>query len=110
MSRKDRYRLHVSALPGKPDIVFASKKKVIFVHGCFWHQHSGCRLARYQKSKQGYWIPKLKSNRQRDLKNVRELRRLGWNVAFIWECETRSPKLVSLVTTFSAGLRTCELF
>src|SRR5216684_4116419 len=63
-----RYRLHGSELPGKPDLVFASKRKVLFVQGCFWHQHPGCRFARRPKSRLEYWIPKLKRNRQRDLK------------------------------------------
>jgi DNA mismatch endonuclease (patch repair protein) len=65
-----RYRLHASTLPGKPDLVFPSRKKVIFVHGCFWHRHPSCRLARLPKSRLSFWVPKLKGNRQRDLRNL----------------------------------------
>lgn len=85
-----RYRLHVSKLPGKPDMVFSSRRKIIFVHGCFWHRHdaSGCRLARLPKSKLDFWLPKLEGNRERDLENMRRLKEAGWKVLVVWECET----------------------
>jgi DNA mismatch endonuclease (patch repair protein) len=83
-----RYRLHVGKLPGKPDLVFPARKKVIFVHGCFWHRHGlNCRLTRWPKSKLEFWKPKLESNHERDKKHRRSLRRLGWRVLTIWECE-----------------------
>lgn len=82
-----RYRLHKQVLPGKPDLVFSSRKKVIFVHGCFWHRHPGCALARLPKSRLDFWVPKLTENRQRDLRNIRALRRLGWKTHVVWECE-----------------------
>ncbi|MET3523961.1 very short patch repair endonuclease [Mesorhizobium abyssinicae] len=86
-----RYRLHRSDLPGTPDLVFPARKKVILVHGCFWHQHD-CRLGRRQpKANPEYWLPKLKRNRERDLTAEEALSRLGWNVLTIWECETRDP-------------------
>ena len=85
-----RYRLHVSTLPGKPDMVFPKLHKVLFVHGCFWHRHLGCSLARLPKSKLDFWIPKLSSNRKRDIRNAAELRRAGWKVGVIWECEISS--------------------
>src|SRR4051812_1673336 len=85
-----RYRLHVSALPGKPDLVFPRLRKVIFVHGCFWHRHPGCPLARLPKSRLSFWFSKLTNNRQRDVKNIARLRRAGWKVKVIWECETKS--------------------
>ena len=88
-----RYRLHVKALPGCPDLVFRSARAVIFVHGCFWHRHRGCPLARLPKSKLDFWVPKLEQNRIRDLKNARSLRRAGWRVAVIWECETENERL-----------------
>ena len=86
-----RYRLHVRDLPGKPDLVFRGRKKVIFVHGCFWHRHSEptCKLARMPKSRKEFWGPKLESNRIRDQRVQRELSRLGWKVLVVWECETR---------------------
>ncbi len=77
-----RFRLHKAALPGKPDLVFASRRKVIFVHGCFWHRHPdpNCRLARLPKSRQDFWIPKLEGNRDRDVRNEAALTALGWRV------------------------------
>jgi DNA mismatch endonuclease (patch repair protein) len=84
-----RYRLHVRNLPGKPDIVFRSRRKAIFVHGCFWHQHAGCPKARAPASRQDYWLPKLARNRNRDTATAAELAALGWSVAIIWQCETK---------------------
>jgi DNA mismatch endonuclease (patch repair protein) len=85
-----RYRLHVKDLPGKPDLVFVGKKKVIFVHGCFWHQHqsSKCKIVRKPKSNQPYWVPKLDNNRKRDKRNLELLESLGWKCLTVWECET----------------------
>jgi DNA mismatch endonuclease, patch repair protein len=80
-----RYRLHQADLPGKPDLVFRSKQKVIFMHGCFWHQHR-C-ITRKPRSNEAYWLPKLARNKVRDIRNKRALRRLGWNYLIIWECE-----------------------
>lgn len=80
-----RYRLHSSSLPGNPDLVFSSRHKVIFVHGCFWHQH-GCSNYRMPKTKRAFWEPKLARNRQRDCQVRRRLRRLGWRSLVIWEC------------------------
>jgi DNA mismatch endonuclease (patch repair protein) len=91
-----RYRLQVSALPGKPDLVFPKYRKVIFVHGCFWHRHPdrNCKLARLPKSGKGFWLNKLQSNYNRDLVKQQELRKLGWGILVIWECELRNQKLV----------------
>lgn len=85
-----RYRLHGSNLPGKPDLVFSKKMKVIFVHGCFWHQHAdrNCRITRKPKSNLDYWLPKLERNKTRDAKVKRMLTRLEWNILTIWECDT----------------------
>jgi len=84
-----RYRLHIASLPGKPDLVFAGRKKVIFVHGCFWHRHPSrsCKLARMPKSRPEFWVPKLEGNRLRDERNKRELKHQGWKVLSIWECQ-----------------------
>lgn len=82
-----RYRLHGKDLPGKPDLVFKARRKVIFVHGCFWHLHRGCPNCRPPKSRRDYWKPKLERNAERD-KEVRvRLRRLGWRSLVVWECE-----------------------
>jgi len=82
-----RYRLHSRMLPGAPDLVLARDRKVIFVHGCFWHQHAHCPVARMPKSRLEYWRPKLEGNLLRDAKNLRRLRRCGWQVLTIRECQ-----------------------
>ncbi len=89
-----RFRLHRSDLPGKPDLVFPSRRKVIFVHGCFWHSHE-CKLAHLPKSNKGYWGPKLERNKVRDLQNVEILKANGWKVLVIWECEIRNERGLS---------------
>jgi DNA mismatch endonuclease (patch repair protein) len=81
-----RYRLHDRELPGCPDLVFRSRKKVIFVHGCFWHQHKGCQRAQLPTSRTEYWAAKLGANKKRDVRNCRKLARLGWEVLTLWEC------------------------
>ena len=87
-----RFRLHRKELPGKPDLVFVSLRKVIFVHGCFWHSHKGCKTAHIPKSNLNYWGPKLKGNRIRDAKRLAALRADGWEALVIWECETRGER------------------
>jgi DNA mismatch endonuclease (patch repair protein) len=82
-----RYRLHRRDLPGQPDLVFPSRHKVIFVHGCFWHRHKGCALARMPKSRQDFWLEKLEGNAKRDGRNERALRLNGWGVMTVWECQ-----------------------
>ena len=86
-----RYRLHSASVPGKPDLVFAGRRKVIFVHGCFWHRHPDphCKLARLPKSRHDFWIPKLEGNRARDEQVVRELKAQGWGVLELWECQCK---------------------
>ncbi len=83
-----RYRLGGLGLPGKPDLVFKSRKKVIFVHGCFWHQH-GCGHYKQPKTRLDFWLPKLRANVERDRRVQARLRSLGWDVLVVWECETR---------------------
>ena len=83
-----RYRLHVAALPGKPDLVFPRLNRIIEVRGCFWHQHPGCIDSHIPKSRVEYWQPKLQRNQLRDAENGRKLRRLGWRLFVVWECET----------------------
>ncbi len=86
-----RYRLHRKDLPGKPDLAFIGKRKLIFVHGCFWHQHPepSCKIARLPKSRTDYWLPKLERNRSRDQQHLAALQDAGWDVLVIWECEVR---------------------
>lgn len=92
-----RYRLHVKNLPGKPDLVFPGRHAVIFMHGCFWHRHEGCKLARLPKSKLDFWEEKLETNRQRDLSHHQQLLELGWNILVVWECQLGDPVNVSRI-------------
>ncbi|NOX63106.1 MAG: DNA mismatch endonuclease Vsr [Chloroflexi bacterium] len=87
-----RYRLHRKDLPGNPDLVFVSRRKVIFVHGCFWHGHD-CRAGRKRpKTHQEYWDRKLRRNRERDAENQAKLREMGWDAFIIWECEIKDEE------------------
>jgi DNA mismatch endonuclease (patch repair protein) len=83
-----RFRLHDPKLPGKPDIVFPRLRKIIFVHGCFWHRHD-CNLGRIPKSRLDFWLPKLDKNRERDIANRAALTALGWAQLTVWECQLR---------------------
>lgn len=102
-----RYRVHVASLPGRPDVVLAKHRVVVFVHGCFWHRHEGCSYARDPKSNQAYWIPKLQATVTRDRLQVSQLRALGWTVILVWECdlkkdpEFRCGKLIDEVRSYS---------
>ena len=86
-----RFRLHRKDLPGRPDIVLPKHRTVVFVHGCFWHRHPGCRFAYQPKSRVAFWQKKFDDNVARDRRNVHVLRALGWRVITVWECQTGSP-------------------
>ena len=92
-----RYRLHRKDLPGKPDLVFGPRRKVIFVHGCFWHGHDdpSCPDRREVKSNQTYWTPKIARNRERDARQQAALKAADWKVLTLWECETRDKEALS---------------
>ena len=90
-----RYRLHRRDLPGTPDLVFPSRRAVIFVHGCFWHRHEGCALARLPKSRLEFWRDKLEGNRLRDQKQMNELIAMGWRVLVVWECELKDGEALT---------------
>ena len=83
-----RFKLNVVTLPGSPDVVFPRLKRIIFVHGCFWHGHPGC--GRLPKSRSEFWVPKIIANRKRDSRLVRQLRRAGWGVMTVWECQLKN--------------------
>ena len=87
-----RYKLHSSNLPGKPDLVFISQKKVIFVHGCFWHGHNGCSKSRLPKTRVDFWQPKIENNVRRDRRVKQALNRKGWNYLTIWQCQLKDLK------------------
>jgi len=96
-----RYRLHVKDLPGRPDLVFRKRRKVIFVHGCFWHGHRNCSRARLPKSRREFWVPKLEGNVRRDHRTERALRKDEWKVLTIWECQLKnSGKLETRIRRF----------
>ncbi|NCU67188.1 DNA mismatch endonuclease Vsr [Acidovorax sp. 210-6] len=82
-----RYRLHYAKLPGKPDLAFPSRRKAIFIHGCFWHRHAGCKKTRLPKRRLEYWEAKFAANVTRDSKNQAALLALGWRFMVVWECE-----------------------
>jgi len=87
-----RFRLHRKDLPGCPDIVLPRHRKIVFVHGCFWHGHKGCRKSSRPATNRKFWDTKIDSNIARDKKTVRRLRRSGWSVLVVWECELRNPQ------------------
>lgn len=87
-----RYRLHVKDLPGKPDLVLPKYNSVIFVHGCFWHAHDGCKYFKIPQTRTEWWKEKLYGNKERDEKHISQLEELGWNAIVIWECELKPKK------------------
>ena len=98
-----RYRLHAKTVPGSPDLVFPSRWKVVFVHGCFWHRHRCSEGRSMPASRVAYWKAKFERNQRRDAKNRRLLRKMGWTVLVVWECETiprRLPNLESRLKRF----------
>ena len=82
-----RFRLHGPGLPGKPDLVLAKHRTVVFVHGCFWHRHKGCKRATTPKTRKEFWMEKFEKNKARDRRNSRQLKENGWHVTVIWACE-----------------------
>ena len=96
-----RYRLQYRRVPGRPDIAFPGRRKVIWVHGCFWHRHPGCPKATLPKSRREYWIPKLEANRRRDFSVQAEAERLGWATLVVWECELSDhPSVAERLVSF----------
>lgn len=85
-----RFRIHDTKLPGKPDIVLAKYRTAVFVHGCFWHRHDGCKHTSTPKSNQSFWLEKFRRTLDRDKQNVKALNNLGWQVLIVWECEINS--------------------
>ncbi|MEE7475884.1 very short patch repair endonuclease [Methylobacterium hispanicum] len=88
-----RFRLHRKDLPGRPDLVFPGRHKVVFVHGCYWHGH-GCPKGRLPKSKPEFWVPKIEGNKARDERAEQALVDLGWETLTLWQCETKTPEVI----------------
>ena len=96
-----RYRLHRKDLPGRPDLVFPARRKVVLVNGCFWHRHDGCGKVRIPAANRDYWVAKLERNHARDIRNAALLAAQGWAVATVWECELRDmPAVAGRLTDF----------
>lgn len=103
-----RFRLHARKLPGRPDLVFPKRRRVIFIHGCFWHGHR-CTKGRLPKSRLDYWGPKIEENRKRDRRTLAALRRDGWKALVVWQCQTRDlERLSRLVRTFLGASRSAK--
>jgi DNA mismatch endonuclease (patch repair protein) len=100
-----RFRLHRKGLPGRPDIVLPKYKAVVFVHGCFWHRHKGCRFTTTPATNPAFWRRKFDENVRRDVRQRRKLRAAGWRVFVVWECQTRSP---AIVTKLIGGIRRAQ--
>ena len=100
-----RFRLHRKNLPGTPDLVFPKYRTVVFVHGCFWHRHPGCKKAGMPKTRVGFWREKFERNVERARRDARKLTELGWSVGVIWECETREQATVERLLSEAIGGR-----
>jgi DNA mismatch endonuclease (patch repair protein) len=99
-----RFRLHRKDLPGKPDIVFVSRRVALFVHGCFWHRHRGCKNRTTPTNRRAFWVNKLEGNATRDKRNRLDLRKRGWKTFVIWECQTEdSQRLTRAIESFVTG-------
>ena len=100
-----RYRKNDKTLPGKPDIVFPKYKTCVFVNGCFWHRHEGCKDFVWPKSNEEYWKTKINGNVKRDLRQQQELRSLGWNVIVVWECELKRDRFEATMASLEYYIR-----
>lgn len=100
-----RYRLHDKKLPGKPDIVLPKYKTVIFVHGCFWHGHEGCKYFVVPKTRTEWWLNKINGNKENDIKIMSALKKLGWKVITVWECGLKKKSVDKTLTTLLKSLQ-----
>jgi DNA mismatch endonuclease, patch repair protein len=99
-----RFRLHGKGLPGRPDIVLKKYRTVVFVHGCFWHQHKGCKNCTTPTNRREWWITKLNGNVARDIAHTEALNKLGWKVIVVWECQTARPAFTTQASRRFAGV------
>ncbi|MDT0633641.1 very short patch repair endonuclease [Spectribacter hydrogenoxidans] len=103
-----RYRLHGSELPGRPDLVFVKYGAVVFVHGCFWHRHPGCKHASSPSTRSEFWQSKFRENIERDARNLSKLRRAGWRIAVVWACALENPRLERSAEKLAIWLESSE--
>lgn len=103
-----RYRLHAKGLPGRPDIVFPRYRAALFVHGCFWHRHEGCRYATTPATRTEFWTEKFKANVDRDRRNQLELAEAGWCVGIVWECSIKTREITGIAEEIRTWLRSLE--
>lgn len=104
-----RFRLHARGLPGRPDMVLPRHRAVVFVHGCFWHRHKGCRLTTTPRTRAEFWAAKFDANMERDARNTRMLIAAGWRVAIVWECALRSSRREATVSVVADWIRSPHL-
>ena len=97
-----RFRAHVRQLPGTPDVVLPKYKTVVFVHGCFWHRHPGCNRTTTPSSNQSFWLEKFRRNVERDAEQISQLKKMGWHVHVVWQCELSTPRRVSEMASLLA--------
>jgi DNA mismatch endonuclease (patch repair protein) len=100
-----RYRLHKKDLPGKPDIVLPKYKTVIFIHGCFWHGHKNCKYFVVPKTRTKWWLNKIEGNRLNDKRNNTKLRKAGWKIITLWECQLKPKKVLKTLLKLEPGIR-----
>lgn len=108
-SKGFRYRKNVSSLPGKPDIVLPKYKTCIFVNGCFWHKHEGCKYFVWPKNNAEFWKKKINGNVERDIKQQNILRQQGWNVIIVWECEIRKDRFDETMASVEIAIKNSEI-
>lgn len=101
-----RYRKNDKKLPGTPDIVLPKYNTVIFVNGCFWHGHEGCRCFVIPKTNTEFWVNKIETNRQRDIRNTNDLQALGWKVIIVWECQLKKDKIDDTLSNLATNIKT----
>ena len=105
-ANKFRFRLHSKYLPGKPDIVLRKYNTVIFIHGCFWHGHEGCKYFVIPKTRTQWWLDKISRNRTKDIENFQSLKKSGWKIITIWECELKKTRCLNTLETLIEKLLT----
>jgi len=104
-SHRFRYRLHDKRLPGTPDLVFPKYKTVLFIHGCFWHGHTGCRYFVVPKTRTDWWVKKINTNSSNDEKNILRLQQEGWEVIVVWECSLKKELIESTLKNLISAIK-----